>query len=240
MSVFNKDVKNKKSTIKEDWFNSPRVLEERKGIEKCGVTTFIEKEDLSSTLLPSSLYVSTSPNEKGIILPRISIDDWLIAVDNDSLTEEEKKTKRDERITTFGTLVHKTIEDRIKGIEEDYSSFFNGEKGQKETINEALILRDRFFASSFFASNLKDYTLTPERSFMVKDGDTLVEGVIDLFAEKEDEIYIVDYKTDSMRVDSSHKNQLNYYKEAVKTMYPEKRIKAAVFYLRDPENVLEI
>ena len=240
MSVFNKDVKNKKSTIKEDWFNSPRVLEERKGIEKCGVTTFIEKEDLSSTLLPSSLYVSTSPNEKGIILPRISIDDWLIAVDNDSLTEEEKKTKRDERITTFGTLVHKTIEDRIKGIEEDYSSFFNGEKGQKEAINEALILRDRFFASSFFASNLKDYTLTPERSFMVKDGDTLVEGVIDLFAEKEDEIYIVDYKTDSMRVDSSHKNQLNYYKEAVKTMYPEKRIKAAVFYLRDPENVLEI
>ena len=239
MSVFKKD-KKKNRNIKEEWYEDPRVFESREGTEKCGVTTFIEKEHFSSTLLPSSIYVSTSPQEKGIILPKIGIDDWLIAVDDDSLTEEEKKTKRDERITTFGTLVHKTIEDRIKGIEEDYSSFFNGEKGQKEAINEAFILRDRFFTSSFFTSNLKDYTLTPERSFMVKDGDTLVEGVIDLFAEKEDEIYIVDYKTDSMRVDSSHKNQLNYYKEAVKTMYPEKRIKAAVFYLRDPENVLEI
>ena len=239
MNYTTKD-KKKNRSIKEEWYEDPRVFESREGTEKCGVTTFIEKEHFSSTLLPSSIYVSTSPNEKGIILPRISIDDWLIAVDDYSLTEEEKKEKRDERITTFGTLVHKTIEDRIKGIEEDYSSFFNGEKGQKEAINEALILRDRFFTSSFFTSNLKDYTLTPERSFMVKDGDTLVEGVIDLFAEKEDEIYIVDYKTDSMRVDSSHKNQLNYYKEAVKTMYPEKRIKAAVFYLRDPENVLEI
>ena len=62
---------------------------------------------------------------------------YLIFRNTMGLTEEEKKTKRDERITTFGTLVHKTIEDRIKGIEEDYSSFFNGEKGQKEAINEA-------------------------------------------------------------------------------------------------------
>lgn len=238
MSVFKKE-KKKQEDIKEEWYENPRVFDNREGTEKCGVTTFIEKEDFSSNLLPSSLYAPTSPLEKGVILPRLKIDDWLLETD-DSLSEEEKKAKRDERIALFGTLVHKTLEDRIKGIEDDYSSFFNGEKGQKEAIKEALRLRDQFFASQFFTDKLKGFTLTPERSFMVKDGDTLVEGVIDLFAEKEDEIHIVDYKTDSMRVDSSHKNQLNYYKEAVKTMYPEKRIKASVFYLRDPDNVLEI
>lgn len=238
MSVFKKE-KNKKEDIKEEWYENPRVFDNREGTEKCGVTTFIEKEDFSSNLLPSSLYAPTSPLEKGVILPRLKIDDWLLEID-DSLSEEEKKTRRDERIALFGTLVHKTLEDRIKGIEDDYTSFFNGEKGQKEAIKEALRLRDQFFASQFFTDKLKGFTLTPERSFMVKDGDTLVEGVIDLFAEKEDEIHIVDYKTDSMRVDSSHKNQLNYYKEAVKTMYPEKSIKASVFYLRDPDNVLEI
>ena len=239
MSVFKKD-KKKNESINTQWYEDPRVFETKEGTEKCGVTTFIEKEDFSSTLLPSSTYVSTSPEEKGTILPRINIDDWLVSVDDNALTEEEKKAKRDERIATFGTLVHKTLEDRIKGIEDDYLSFFKEEKGQNDAINEALRLRDQFFASSFFNKELKGFTLTPERSFLVKDGNTLVEGVIDLFAEKEDEIYIVDYKTDSMRVDSSHKNQLNYYKEAVKTMYPEKRIKAAVFYLRDPENILEI
>ena len=239
MSVFKKD-KKKNESINTQWYEDPRVFETKEGTEKCGVTTFIEKEDFSSTLLPSSTYVSTSPEEKGTILPRINIDDWLVSVDDNTLTEEEKKAKRDERIALFGTLVHKTLEDRIKGIEDDYLSFFKEEKGQNDAINEALRLRDQFFASSFFNKELKGFTLTPERSFLVKDGNTLVEGVIDLFAEKEDEIYIVDYKTDSMRVDSSHKNQLNYYKEAVKTMYPEKRIKAAVFYLRDPENILEI
>ena len=75
---------------------------------------------------------------------------------------------------------------------------------------------------------------------MIRDGETIVEGIIDLFCEKDDEIYIVDYKTDSIRFESDHKNQLNYYREAMRTIFPTKKIRAAVFYLRDPENILEI
>ena len=159
---------------------------------------------------------------------------------SDDERRDREKAIREERITEFGTLVHKTIEDKLKGNPEDYSSFFKGEKGRNEVIKEALRLRDGFFSSTFYKEKLKGFTLTPERSFMVKDGESYVEGIIDLYGEKDDEIYIVDYKTDSIRVDSSHRNQLNYYKEAVRTMYPNKKIKAAVFYLRDPENILEI
>ena len=244
LSVFRKRRLKKGSEINEEWYKAPRERKEIKGKEKCGVTTFIEKEDFSSTLLPSSLYTPSS-KDKGRILPGISIDDWLVKTDVDStLSDDERRDRekaiREERITQFGTLVHKTIEDKLKGNPEDYSSFFKGEKGRNEVIKEALRLRDGFFSSTFYKEKLKGFTLTPERSFMVKDGESYVEGIIDLYGEKDDEIYIVDYKTDSIRVDSSHRNQLNYYKEAVRTMYPNKKIKAAVFYLRDPENILEI
>ena len=143
-------------------------------------------------------------------------------------------------ITEFGTLTHKTLEDYFKGEEDDYSSFFPGEKGQKEAILCALSLRDSFLSSSFFKETLKDFKLTPERHFMVMDGDVTVEGVIDLYCEKDDTIYIVDYKTDSIRYEKDHRNQLNYYRKAVASIKPDKKIKAAVFYLRDPKNILEI
>lgn len=242
MSTFKSDNRKQNNTIDENWYESPRLVEDKKATGKCGVTTFIEKEDFSSSLLTGSLY-SPLKEEKGKILPKTDIDDWLFALNDEEMEIsdiENKKMIREERITTFGTLVHKTLEDKIKGLDGDYSSFFKGEKKQKECIKEALRLRDSFFSSSFFKKELEGFTLTPERSFLIKDKETIVEGVIDLFAEKDDEIILVDYKTDSMRVESSHKNQLNYYKEAIKTIYPGKRIKAAVFYLRDPENVLEI
>ena len=241
MSVFKKDRKKKESLLDEAWFDDYEKRPEGKENEKCGVTTFIEKDNFSSSLLPPSLYTPKNDEEKGRILPRISIDQWLVASDEqEALSDEEIKALREERITSFGTLVHKTLEDRINGEDGDYSSFFKGDKAQGAIINEAIRLRDVFFSSSFYQEKLKGFTLIPERSFMVRDGETTVEGIIDLFCEKEDEIYIVDYKTDSMRIESDHLNQLNYYKAAVSTIYPEKRIKAAVFYLRDPENILEI
>lgn len=246
MSEFKSDKKKAQTPLKEEWFEDYEEKNTGESTLKCGVTSFIENENFSSSILTPSLY--TPPmEEKGMVLPRISIDDWLISVDENlliNLSEEEreevKKKIREEKITTFGTLVHQTLEDRINGVDGDYSSFFKDEKGRVDVINEAFRLRDSFFSSSFFNENLKGFTLTPERSFMIRDGETIVEGIIDLFCEKDDEIYIVDYKTDSMRFESDHKNQLNYYREAMRTIFPTKKIRAAVFYLRDPENILEI
>lgn len=239
--------KGKMEKEEDPWFKEPRILPTFPQKEKCGVTTFIEKEDFSSTLLKDEEYEKGQETEKGTELPRISIDPWLIEIDENLVTgesEEEKNEKRKElraqRITEFGTLTHKTLEDYFKGEEDDYSSFFPGGKGQKEAILCALSLRDSFLSSSFFKETLKDFKLTPERHFMVMDGDVTVEGVIDLYCEKDDTIYIVDYKTDSIRYEKDHRNQLNYYRKAVASIKPDKKIKAAVFYLRDPKNILEI
>ena len=131
-------------------------LKKKKTMEKCGVTTFIERENFSSSILSSSLYIQSS-QEKGIILPRINIDDWLIEA-KENATEDEIKVQREERITTFGTLVHKTLEDKIRGIDGDYSSFFKGEKERGRIINEALRLRDSFFNSCFYIQTLKGFS----------------------------------------------------------------------------------
>ena len=56
---------------------------------------------------------------------------------SDDERRDREKALREERITQFGTLVHKTIEDKLKGNPEDYSSFFKGEKGRNEVIKEA-------------------------------------------------------------------------------------------------------
>ena len=247
MSTFHKGEREEESELDEKWYEEPRELKRGKIAKKCGVTTLIEEEDLSSSILPSSLFIKSKEGRRGKVLPRISIDDYLVETEEDKITgdseeekEEERKAQRERKITLFGTLVHKTLQDKILDIDDDYSSFFSDEPRQKEIIGEALRLRDGFFSSSFFRNTLSGFTLTPERNFMVMDGDRVVEGIIDLYCENEDEILILDYKTDSMRIDEDHTNQLNYYRKAVESMGKGKKISAAVFYLRDPENVLFI
>lgn len=243
LSTFRNERKSQLLTAEDEWYTDNPERKESVGAEKLGVTTLIERDDISSTILKKE----KKEKEEGVKLPRISIDPWLVEINEEKVegeTEEEReesrKTLMAERIAEFGTLVHKTLEDKISGSDDDYSSFFKGEEMQKKAIEEALSLRDGFFSSCFYKNTLSSFTLTPERSFMVKDGNNIVEGIIDLFCEKDDEIFIVDYKTDHIRYDSSHRDQLNYYRAALKTIFPEKRINAAVFYLRDPENVLII
>ncbi|MGN1163944.1 MAG: 3'-5' exonuclease, partial [Candidatus Ornithospirochaeta sp.] len=216
MSLFHNKDTGENSILDEDWYLEPKEAKATECPDKCGVTTFIEREDFSSEILPPDMYVEKKGGE-GSILPRITIDDFLVEVDERLVageTEEEKEQKRKElraeKITLFGTLVHKTLQNKILGVKDDYTSFFSGERRQKEIISEALRLRDNFFSSSFYNEVVSKYTLVPERNFMVKDGKTIVEGIIDLYCEKDDEILIVDYKTDSLRLDGAHTNQLNY------------------------------
>ena len=232
--------KGKKSLPDDEWYENPEVKKEFKLTEKFGVTTIIEEENFSSLLLPSSLFINKKEG-KGVFLPTLEVDEILSDTSRlEDKTEDELKEIKGERITEFGTLVHKTLEDRILGQEGDYSSFFKDDKKRNKIVESALALRDAFFSSSYYNETLSSFSLTPERSFMVMDGERMVEGIIDLFCEKDDEIFIVDYKTDSYRLEAEHKNQLNYYREALKTIYPDKKIRAAVFYLRAPEDVLMI
>ena len=97
-------------------------------------------------------------------------------------------------------------------------------------------LRDNFLSSGFRRS-LDGYKLYPEKEFYIKDGDTVVDGIIDLLCISKDKIIIVDYKTDSIRAPERHLAQLGYYRKALSTIYTGRPIETYVFYLRSGEAV---
>lgn len=68
----------------------------------------------------------------------------------------------------------------------------------------------------------------------------LLQGVIDLLAEFEDEVYIVDYKTDYIRdFESQYEElkqryaiQMKYYSKAIQEIYPTKKVSCHVYFLK--------
>lgn len=76
-----------------------------------------------------------------------------------------------------------------------------------------------------------------EKPFSYYDGQNVIHGIFDLVFVYNDEIYVLDYKTDRVSHQSSnqslikkHEIQLNYYKKVLKEMY-NKDTKAIVYYL---------
>lgn len=68
----------------------------------------------------------------------------------------------------------------------------------------------------------------------------LLQGVIDLLAEFEDEVYIVDYKTDYIRdfevqqqeLKQRYETQMKYYSKAIKEIFPTKKVSCHVYFLK--------
>ena len=151
--------------------------------------------------------------------------------------------------TGFGTLTHKILEDNLKNLQaqisadiekilsEDNQSFTNQEK--EALISCATQLASNFLNSKLYAQ-IKAMKLMSEKSFLLFNGHSYVEGVLDLLALGEKDSYIIDFKTDSTLAEEDHKFQLDQYVKAVKSLYPEKTIHAYVCYLRDVDNYLTL
>lgn len=144
--------------------------------------------------------------------------------------------------TGFGTLTHKILEDNIKG-QQDQIPFDVRELLAEENFSEEqkvlLVSCAKKLASNFLNSNLYDQIkamkLMSEKPFLLFNGTSYVDGVIDLLALSESEAYIIDFKTDSVFAEEDHKYQLEQYTKAVKSIYPEKTVHAYVFYLREED-----
>lgn len=149
--------------------------------------------------------------------------------------------------TGFGTLVHKLIENRIKGAGEDVYGLLPEKANEEE---KSLLLKDAVnMAESFMEGRLYDSIrekeLLSEKRFIMFDGASFIEGAIDLLAVGEDGIDVIDFKTDSSCSYEDHKVQLGQYAKAVSGIYnqgnrPHRRIRAFVCYLRDVDSYLEL
>ena len=79
-----------------------------------------------------------------------------------------------------------------------------------------------------------------------EQSQVLLQGVIDLLAEYEDEVWIVDYKTDyvddfstkEIELRERYAIQMKYYSKAMKEIYPDKKVSCYVYFLKVQESII--
>lgn len=225
------------------WYEKCIERNVKEEIKKIGVTTLLDEEVINSSILVDATKAIKEDGKKLPLYPSdtvlSNIDESLLIGIDENEKEEKRKELREDRIASFGTLTHTLLEDSIKGEESDLSSFFPLDKERNVLIEQAKKLRDEFLSSSFY-SLIKNTELSPEKAFLVFDNGRIVEGKIDLLSIDENTVRIIDYKTDSISYPTSHANQLKYYMNAIKKIYPDKRIEGYVIYLRDINNPIKI
>lgn len=82
--------------------------------------------------------------------------------------------------------------------------------------------------NDFFKFLITNSVLTSEQSLIYKEE----LKIIDLLIYKDDTYYILDYKTTKEELDEEHKNQVLYYKEAIKEIFKTSNVKSYLVYLK--------
>ncbi|MDK2080570.1 RecB-like helicase [Aliarcobacter butzleri] len=82
--------------------------------------------------------------------------------------------------------------------------------------------------NDFFKFLITNSILTSEQSLIYKEE----LKIIDLLIYKDDTYYILDYKTTKEELDEDHKNQVLYYKEAIKEIFKTSNVKSYLVYLK--------
>ncbi|MFA6682499.1 MAG: PD-(D/E)XK nuclease family protein, partial [Sphaerochaeta sp.] len=156
---------------------------------------------------------------------------------------EEVKQEAFSVSADFGTFVHGLCEAKIleQPIEDEFASMSQRlyslltAKQRKTLLSDALVLCNNFLESSIYTQYVKPNVPRCEVKFFSslphEDREVVVEGSIDLLVETDDEVLIVDFKTDRYRVPERHRDQLELYMQAAKRIYG-KPVRSCVTYLR--------
>ncbi len=110
---------------------------------------------------------------------------------------------------------------------EKISYFFNSH------LYKRIISSEMFKREMRFLTEMPAYISSPEISEKNKNHPVMIQGAVDLLFFEDDEIIIVDFKTDSVNSQdeliNSYKQQLDIYAEAVKKIFG-KKIKEKIIY----------
>ena len=137
--------------------------------------------------------------------------------------------------TEFGSLVHAYIESSVKGIKKPrYVNAHLSENQIKMIESDADLLASEFLDSDLCRSMLNMEIHSEEKFTVYRDG-MIVEGTIDLFAVSPDTVILVDFKTDLYKNPVVHQAQLDYYADALASLYPNRKIIKELVYLRRSE-----
>jgi ATP-dependent helicase/nuclease subunit A len=150
----------------------------------------------------------------------------------------------------FGTLAHLSVEALLKGVEPVIPPRLAGLLGPGE--GETLLSAGRGLAERFLQSPLGKAAAEssfrrseyPFRSFYPRrspagvgvkqdpeNADMYIGGTIDLLFDWEDQVWVVDFKTDSAENPPEHLHQMAFYYRAARDLR-EKRCRIWLYYFR--------
>jgi len=197
----------------------------RSDYENCDIIERTAKRDTWSVSEINSRFAEASNQDK-------SDSKRLATVESDSFLTEDY-------YAAFGTYCHRIIEANLKNKEAvgpvpvEFSTLH---KNQKKILEfDGKKLAEFFFNSYLFKANM-DTSFESELAFILNIGNTenpvYVNGQIDLLFEKEDEILIIDFKTNKFKNKDEYAVQMFLYRKAAKEIY-NKPAKSFLFYLRE-------
>ncbi|MGP1437745.1 MAG: UvrD-helicase domain-containing protein [Treponema sp.] len=168
-------------------------------------------------------------------------DEPLSSSAKGSIDEKEDKNlifDQNEKPIQLGEIAHSMLEAALNNQTFDISSF----KLEDEEVKLLEKYKNNFLFSELGQKALSSSYRKTEYGFITKyqgkedDSPKITRGVIDLFFEYENVLYIVDYKTDK-KESNKYYRQLSVYKKAVSDLWqhlhPNKQIeiKTILFYL---------
>ena len=130
--------------------------------------------------------------------------------------------------TDIGTLVHNTMEE----ISLDHMTY-ETIKALSPTLSNYYINRIVSLGADPFFKQLISMDVYREFPFIVEVEDRRQRGIIDFFVEGEHDIYILDFKTDSLDDEvqfiERYEKQLNFYEQALSQHYTNKTIHKYIY-----------
>lgn len=139
----------------------------------------------------------------------------------------------------FGSLCHDAVEYAISNkTMDDYSpppSLMRGLDPPKAApaIRLAGHYAENFLDSAFWRSIPAEADVKSEKPFILKLGEQIVEGRMDLSIETAGEIIIVDFKTDMEENPRHYAVQMELYRKAAEGFVSGKKIRTGLFWLRN-------
>jgi len=147
--------------------------------------------------------------------------------------------------SVFGTLCHKFIEQKMKGLPFEQGNLKGFQElspsDRKIVFSDAVYVSTMFFDSDLYKKCTSSRSFKSEFSFLYrmteKGKNIFVNGQVDLLFEDNNTIIVIDFKTDTLLNPSEYAVQIKLYREALSIIF-NRPVISYLFYLRNGESVL--
>lgn len=159
---------------------------------------------------------------------------------SDRMTPNFLKSEKTFKSNEIGTILHFVFQNisikhhTLDSINKELDNMVSIDllsKEERKVVDENLILA--FFNSDLGKDVIKNKdSVRREESFTMKYKDYLVDGQIDLFYKKDNETYIIDFKSNSKIDENLYVNQIKMYEKALSNAIGRKVKNSYIYWIR--------